>query len=626
MFQKLHLTFLRGLAVISAICLAAHLQAQPADVEAPKADPAKPAETVPPSDTAIPAPPTPATDDNAVVPAPPAPEDPTTPAPKPGKRTKNRKASKFLGVSKEEVNVTGTDYTLPAGQEVRTVTVTKGSATIEGDVRHDVVVIGGDLTISGRVGGDVVTIGGKLKLNPTAKVDGSAVTLGGELERDPGAQITGEVVELGPRALGEIGRFIHNGQLPLGWKSWVAHCLQLGRPMSFEAAWTVAIDVVFLVFYILLVLLFPGAVQACRNAIAERALNTIILGIAGIPLIACAMLLLLVTAVGILAWPFLIAASIVASYIGKAALLVTFGTTLARPFRGERKTPVIIALVLGWLVVSALYLVPFLAFIVWFSLALWGLGIALSAISRSTKRPAKPGTAGPRPANPPPTPKGATNPGPSPSEPKPEFIASLAPPLPVMAMAMAGNATGPTLSTETQAAVLPGTSTIEEPMIAPPEPPPLASEPSKNVDPPPAPKSTRTESAAPLAASQKRPRPLIRFGALALDCLVLSGVVRLANIESTLLQLLIIIAYQWAMLYWRAATIGGVLCRLKVVRIDGKPITVSVAGVRAVASILSLMSCGLGWFWAQWDHEKQTWHDKLAGTVVVELERSEPLV
>ena len=41
------------------------------------------------------------------------------------------------------------------------------------------------------------------------------------------------------------------------------------------------------------------------------------------------------------------------------------------------------------------------------------------------------------------------------------------------------------------------------------------------------------------------------------------------------------------------------------------------AVVRYLGRILSGIPCGLGYFWMLWDAEKQTWHDKLAASVVV---------
>jgi uncharacterized RDD family membrane protein YckC len=41
--------------------------------------------------------------------------------------------------------------------------------------------------------------------------------------------------------------------------------------------------------------------------------------------------------------------------------------------------------------------------------------------------------------------------------------------------------------------------------------------------------------------------------------------------------------------------------------------------IRYFARILSALPIFLGYFWMLWDSENQTWHDKLAGSVVVPL-------
>jgi len=73
-------------------------------------------------------------------------------------------------------------------------------------------------------------------------------------------------------------------------------------------------------------------------------------------------------------------------------------------------------------------------------------------------------------------------------------------------------------------------------------------------------------------------------------------------------------------------TVGGVVLRLQVVRQDGGPLTFLVALVRALAAAFSAVVLFLGFFWIAWDNDKQGWHDKIAGTVVVRLPRSMPLV
>jgi uncharacterized RDD family membrane protein YckC len=50
---------------------------------------------------------------------------------------------------------------------------------------------------------------------------------------------------------------------------------------------------------------------------------------------------------------------------------------------------------------------------------------------------------------------------------------------------------------------------------------------------------------------------------------------------------------------------------------EGGPIGSGRAILRYFARIISTIPCLLGYFWMLWDGEKQTWHDKIASTVVV---------
>jgi uncharacterized RDD family membrane protein YckC len=50
---------------------------------------------------------------------------------------------------------------------------------------------------------------------------------------------------------------------------------------------------------------------------------------------------------------------------------------------------------------------------------------------------------------------------------------------------------------------------------------------------------------------------------------------------------------------------------------NGGPIGLSRGILRYFSRILSTIPIFLGYFWMLWDSEKQTWHDKIAGSVVV---------
>jgi uncharacterized RDD family membrane protein YckC len=90
--------------------------------------------------------------------------------------------------------------------------------------------------------------------------------------------------------------------------------------------------------------------------------------------------------------------------------------------------------------------------------------------------------------------------------------------------------------------------------------------------------------------------------------------------------LLLLAAYGAVMWKLRGTTIGGIVCNLRVVRLDGRPIDWPTAIVRALGCFLSAAVAGLGFIWVVFDPERQSWHDKIAGTVVVRTPRGTALV
>ncbi len=76
----------------------------------------------------------------------------------------------------------------------------------------------------------------------------------------------------------------------------------------------------------------------------------------------------------------------------------------------------------------------------------------------------------------------------------------------------------------------------------------------------------------------------------------------------------------------KGTTIGGIICGLKVVRLDDRPVDWSVAIVRALSGFLSLAVAGLGFIWVVFDDEKQSWHDKIAGTTIVRVPKGTALL
>ena len=68
----------------------------------------------------------------------------------------------------------------------------RGSATVAGVARGDVVVLDGPITVGGQVSGDVIAVHGSVRLLATAQVAGS-VRAGGDVHQIEGAQVGGAI-------------------------------------------------------------------------------------------------------------------------------------------------------------------------------------------------------------------------------------------------------------------------------------------------------------------------------------------------------------------------------------------------------------------------------------------------
>jgi uncharacterized RDD family membrane protein YckC len=117
----------------------------------------------------------------------------------------------------------------------------------------------------------------------------------------------------------------------------------------------------------------------------------------------------------------------------------------------------------------------------------------------------------------------------------------------------------------------------------------------------------------------------IRMAALLLDVLLVGFVMSLLHPFGNF-HILILAIYGAVMWKLRGTTVGGIVCDLHVVRLDGRPVDWETAIVRALGCFLSLFVVFLGFIWIAFDANGQAWHDKIAGTVVVRAKRGAPLL
>lgn len=528
-------------------------------------------------------------------PIPEAPSVPTTPAETADAEDDAAATMDRVG---RDIVVTGTDVHIRPGEIVHDVSVTGGDVLVEGEVTGDLVVIMGKATLHGKVAGDVFNIGRGIRVENGGFIGGDVLALGFGVLREADGVIQGEVANLGLAALPESVRT----QALLFFEE----CVMLARPLSFRVLFVWLLWGAMLALQALVGILFPEATHATIRAMRERPGGTALLGILGLPLILLASCILTLTLIASLAVPFLIAALFIGLFIGRIAILRIIGARILRLFDLREAHPAA-EFATGAVVAVGLFLIPFVGLLVWMLFLLWALGGILMALFRRDKVSGV---------------KQVREGSPSGAEPAPDSFGDHS--RPAESVARTNNSeTAPTPDAGTPIAVASAIIPAGAGASAGTGSPGLGW-----------PEDRPTRSAIdPLLAA--RPTTGRRLGALLIDWMPIFFLVGMLpdrflfiNIDGMggFLRIALGVAYFTSFIAWRGTTLGGMVLGLRVVRVDGRPIDRTVALVRAIAAILSGLCVGIGWFWACWDERRQTWHDRLAGTVVVRDDHIQPLV
>jgi len=432
-------------------------------------------------------------------------------------------------------------------------------------VTGDVVAVMGNNRVDGDVSHDVVTVMGNAVINGT--VGHNVVTTMGNVVLGPRAEVDGDVVCVGgnvSRAPGSIvrGRIV-NGPLGRNYGNRRGFPGFATRIPWFRNAWPSApalpvvvsiLAIISLGLCTLLALVFPNGIRRCGNTLVERPGITILAAFLALLALPPIFILLCVTIVGIpVAILFLPLGILAAELFGKASVYGLIGRGLSR----DRLHPAL-AVLIGGVLCGLFFFNPIAGVALSIALSVLGLGCVVTTLLPARKPAASP----------------------------PQLAVQIMPP--------------------------PAAAAAPEPApgVAAPEVPPLAA-----------------PAAAPLISSAlPRAGFWIRIGALFIDLLIIGsafgdGVINHRIIHegfhlsgsSILLPLAIYGGIMWKL---KGATIGGLIFGLQVVRLDGRELEWETAFVRALSCFLSAI-LGLGFIWIAFDHEKQAWHDKIAGTVVV---------
>ena len=465
------------------------------------------------------------------------------------------------GFEREAIVMFGRDAELKEGDSAEAVVAIGGSAIARGHVRDAVVAIFGNVTVDGEVHDAAVAVLGNVKLGPHAIVHGDVVSVGGRVTTAEGAVIKGKLQEVDFQLPG----------LPKleGLQLWLGQCVFKLRPLAPQVAWVWVVAGISFLLCLLVAVAFPRPVQVCIGEITDRPATTFFVGLLTKLCVPVLLLILAATAVGLVVVPLILAALFFGVLVGKVALLEHFGGALGRIFGLELLKLPVAAFVIGSAMLTLLYMVPVLGFVLYAILGIWGLGVAMTGMVGRVRRERR------------------------------QRSADLNPPMPPGATAAAfTGAAGMTPGAATGETIPPGptgATSAGEPPVYPSVPAMLA---------------------YPRAGFWER--MAAGFLDLALLCVPAAIVGPFC--------LLVALAYFAGMWTWKGTTLGGIVLNLKVVRYDGTALNFLVALVRALTAVFSAMVFFLGFFWIGWNPDKQGWHDKIAGTVVVRLPRAMPLV
>jgi uncharacterized RDD family membrane protein YckC len=458
----------------------------------------------------------------------------------------------------------GQDYILRTGAEVGDAVVVFGGARIEGRVDRDVVVVLGkaDIASTAVIEGNLVVVGGSVTIAEGAQIGRDLVVIASGFDAPPGFSPGGQHVVIGANVFG--GRL--EALVP-----WITRGLLWGRLIVPDLPWVWRIvGLVFLVYFVLN-LIFHEPVRACTETLAAKPLTAFAVGLLVLLLTGPVCLLLAVSVVGLAVVPFVLAALFVGAIVGKIGVARWIGTGVVPQESQESRPQSVRSFVIGFAVICLAYMIPVLGFVAWTLVGVLGLGAATQAFIAAYRR---------------------ENPAPL-----PRTLPSIPPPPPPpAAQAPYADAPSPRADASATAFTPPVTS------AAPPVGADLASFPHAAF--------------------------LDRLAAFVLDVILVvitAQVLDLTRHDNDSAVFVLLLAYHIGFWTWKGTTVGGIICQLRVIRVDGAPLRFADALVRGLSSIFSLAVLGLGGLWILRDPERQAWHDKIAGTYVVKVPRNWPL-
>jgi cytoskeletal protein CcmA (bactofilin family) len=277
------------------------------------------------------------------------------------------------------------DYNLPAGDTIdEDVTVTGGNAEIDGVVDGDFTVMGGEVEVNGMIDGDVAVMGGNLDIMGTITGDaavfgghvdnkgvmeGDLFVVGGTVALDSGSVIEGNISMVGGTVDRHEYATVHGEIESVEMEALQKILPRIGRAFRFPRMIPggevfpriilIAMLVVVYVFNLLILLIFPKAIDRIAEKIQQNVWASVGFGL-GLEIIFVPLIVFFaVSIIGIPLIALLPLALILGILFGFSALSYIFGERVATGFNWKIESRVGL-FSLGWIAIMIIPIVVIL--------------------------------------------------------------------------------------------------------------------------------------------------------------------------------------------------------------------------------------------------------------------------
>ncbi|HEX7320372.1 MAG TPA: polymer-forming cytoskeletal protein [bacterium] len=261
------------------------------------------------------------------------------------------------------------------------VSITGGTAVVDGVIDGDLAVMGGEAVVNGSVTGEVAVFGGNLRINGIIEEDaavfggtiknhgtlsGDLAVIGGNVELDSGSTVSGDIVVIGGTVEQDSNAVIEGEiktvKMPLSrLVPRISKLFRLGPQLDVMSAVVsrvviLGIIAVFYLLCLLALLIFPGAIEKINIKVRDEFWISLAIGVAIIIAIIPAIVLFAISIVGIPLIFLLPIALAVAGIFGFASLSSVVGKRICESAKWKIESRVGVFSI-GWLALMAINII-----------------------------------------------------------------------------------------------------------------------------------------------------------------------------------------------------------------------------------------------------------------------------